>query len=138
MPDAPPADTFLSDLADKVADARVLLDKAQDIEKQAREEYELAEAALFDALENANVRAIRTPRGLFTLNDLAWASIEDPEAARHWSITEMPELVTLNSQRLSKLVRDFLRGNVDEPGALTEMPPGVAFKTSRKITWRRQ
>lgn len=123
----------LRQLADRLADARVRLEEIEDAAKKQRSEYEALESQLFDALENAGIRQVRTDRGLFGLNDLAWASIEDPEKARLWADREMPELLTLNLQRLSKIVRDTLKGEREGP-----MPDGVGFKTSRKITWRRQ
>jgi hypothetical protein len=59
--------------------------------------------------------------------------VTDEEAAKAWADGQMPELITLNRARLSKLVRDILKGDAEVP-----MPPGVNFTTSRKITWRRQ
>ena len=52
----------------------------------------------------------------------------------------MPELLTLNNARLSKIVRDALRGDVPIEGAVpgTGLMPGVGFTVSRKVTWRRQ
>lgn len=124
----------LKKLADLLADYKVRLEAAEDLVKNIRLDMEATEAQLFDALENAGIRQVRTDRGLFTQNDLAWAAIEDRDKALAWAENVMPELLMLNSQRLSKLIRDFLKGE----GDLAEMPDGVGFKTSRKITWRRQ
>lgn len=126
------------ELADKVADSRITLDRASDIQKQAQAEYDAAEAELFDAMENADLRSIRTERGLFSLNDLAWASVEDEDQARTWAEHHLPELLTLNRQRLSVIVRKIIKGEEDAPGVPAgQTPPGVTFRTSRKITWRR-
>lgn len=121
----------LKAIADDLAGARVALEAAMDAEKEARATYEQFEAELFEALENAGIRQFRTERGLFTQNDLAWASVTDEEQARAWAEANMPELLLLNRQRLSTVVRSALK----EGEAL---PPGVDFTTSRKITWRRQ
>lgn len=121
----------LKAIADDLADARLALERAMDAEKAARETYEAYEAELFDALENMGVRQFRTERGLFTQNDLAWAQVEDEAAARAWAEENRPELLLLNRQRLSVLVREALKGGAT-------LPPGVNFTTSRKITWRRQ
>lgn len=125
----------LADLAHLVADYKAKLDLLEDEKKRVQGDYDAAQAALFDALENAGIRQIRTQRGLFSMNDLAWASIEDVEKAKVWADLHHPELITLNLQRLSKYVRDFLKGADD--AAITELPEGVTFKTSRKITWKR-
>jgi histidinol dehydrogenase len=121
----------LAVIADDVAASRIALETAMDAEKSARAVYETYEAELFDALENAGIRQFRTGRGLFTQNDLAWAQVEDEEAARAWAEATAPELLLLNRQRLSVLVRAALKEGDD-------LPPGVTFTTSRKITWRRQ
>ncbi len=120
----------LEELAIRVAESRFALEQAMDVEKQTRAIYEMAETALFDALEAEGLRQIRTPRGLFSMNDLAWASVDDEDKARLWAEAENPELLTLNRQRLSVMVRRALENG--EP-----LPPGVTFTTSRKITWRR-
>jgi hypothetical protein len=121
----------LKAIADDLAGARVQLEAAMDAEKEARATYEQFETELFEALENAGIRQFRTERGLFTQNDLAWATVTDEEQARAWAEANMPELLLLNRQRLSTVVRSALK----EGEAL---PPGVDFTTSRKITWRRQ
>jgi hypothetical protein len=126
----------LRQLADLVADYRLKLDELEEQEKAVRGDYEAAESALFDALENAGIRQIRTPRGLFTLNDLAWAKIEDPEKARAWADQNMPDLLTLNIQRLSPVIRHFLKGDAD--AGIDAIPEGITYTLSRKITWRRQ
>jgi len=127
----------LAQLADKLADLRVLLEMAEDEAKKIRGNYEEVEGALFDALENAGIKQIRIPRGLFTMNDLAWASVTDEEAARAWADQQAPELLTLNRQRLSVIVRHALKGEEEHGLAAGELPPGVTFTTSRKINWRR-
>jgi hypothetical protein len=129
----------LMDLADTLANRKLAVLEAADILKIRQEEHDAAEAELFDALEATGVRQIRTPRGLFSLNDLAWARIADPEKARAWAETYLPEVITLNLQRVSKIVRDALKGEVDVEGAGPDgLPPGVTYSTSRKVTWRRQ
>jgi hypothetical protein len=127
-------------LADDLATARVNYDAAQDLANTLKERYDAIEANLFDVMEGAGLQSIRTERGLFRLNDLAWAKIEDPEAAKAWADDHMPELLTLNSARLSKVVRDALKGDVPIEGAVpgTGLMPGVGFSLTRKITWRRQ
>lgn len=124
--------TAFADLAEDLANKRIALDAANDIAKERQAEYDKAEATLFDALENAGLQQIRTERGLFRLNDLAWASVIDESAARAWAEENEPALLLLNRQRLSVIVRQALKG---EDGVV--IPPGVDFKTSRKITWRR-
>jgi len=135
-----PAPDVLKRLADVLADARIEYDKAQEIADDRKKAYDAVEAATFDAMEAAGLTSIRTERGLFRLNDLAWAKTEDPEAAKAWADTYMPELLTLNNARLSKVVRDALRGDVPIEGAVpgTGLMPGVGFTVSRKVTWRRQ
>lgn len=129
---APTAKGVTASLAEELAVKRVALDMAKDAEKLAQEEYDKVEADLFDALENAGIRSVRTERGLFSLNDLAWATVTDEAAARAWAEAHMPELLLLNRQRLSVVVRQHLKG---EEGV--DMPDGVDFRTQRKITWRR-
>jgi len=121
----------LKALADRLADARLVLDEAMDAEKAARAVYEEYEAQLFDELENLGIRQFRTDRGLFSMNDLAWAQVTDEAEARSWAEESQPELLLLNRQRLSVVVREALKEGRD-------LPPGVEFTTSRKITWRRQ
>lgn len=120
-------------MTEKLVLLRTRLEMAEDEAKRIRGNYEQVEAELFDALENAGLRKIATKDGLFMLNDLAWAKVTDAEAAKEWADQVMPELLTLNLQRLSKLVRDTLKG--EREGGI---PPGVDYTTSRKINWRRQ
>lgn len=120
-------------LTHKLADLRIWLEMVEDEAKRIRSNTEQVEAELFDAMENAGLKNVRTERGLFMLNDLAWAKITDPEQARLWADQNEPALLTLNLQRLSKIVRDTLRG--EREGGI---PPGVDYSTSRKINWRRQ
>jgi multidrug efflux pump subunit AcrA (membrane-fusion protein) len=128
----------IAELCDLVADRKILVDKAQDLLKQAQAEYDEVEAQLFDHMENAGLVSVRTDRGLFRLNDLAWASVEDEDQARAWAEANMPELMMLNRQRLSVVVRKIIKGEEDAPGVTPgQTPPGVTFRTSRKITWRR-
>jgi hypothetical protein len=127
----------LADLAEMLANARVTLDEANDVAKEKQAVYDTIEADLFDQLENAGIQQIRTERGLFRLNDLAWATVTDEAAAREWAEQNEPALLLLNRQRLSTVVRQIIKGEAVpglEPG---QFPPGVDFKTSRKITWRR-
>ena len=123
----------LVEMTHLLANLRIRLEMAEDEVKRIRKGYEGVEAELFDAMENAGLKNVRTERGLFTLNDLAWAKVTDAVAAKAWADAEMPELLMLNLQRLSKIVRDTLKGERD--GGI---PPGVDFTTSRKINWRRQ
>lgn len=135
---------LLSKLADHLADARVALDHAQENEKLAHDKYDAIEQAMFDSMEAAGLTSIRSDRGLFRMNDLAWAKIADPAAARLWAELNEPDLLTLNNARLSKIVRDALKGEATieggEPDPMTgvSLPKGVTYTTSRKITWRRQ
>jgi hypothetical protein len=132
---APPG---LKELAHVLADARVALDLANDAAKEAQATFDGIEAKLFDALEGAGLTSIRTERGLFRLNDLAWAAVEDEDKARAWAEENEPALLTLNRQRLSVIVRRVITGDEAAPGLEPGvMPPGVNFRTSRKISWRR-
>jgi len=125
-----PADGPLSALADRLADARNAMEEALDAAKTFGEAYAKVEAELFDALEQQGLTSIRTPRGLFRLNDMAWARIADAALAREWAEANMPEVITLNHTRLSVVVREALKGG-------RPIPPGIDFTMSRKITWRR-
>lgn len=124
------AEARLSAIADKLANARNLLDAVEDSARQYRADYEQVEAELFEALEQQGLRSIRTDRGLFSLNDLAWAKIADAATARAWADENMPEVITLNHTRLSVVVREALKKG-EEP------PPGIDYTLSRKINWRR-
>ncbi|HEY6058725.1 MAG TPA: hypothetical protein VIV06_11870 [Candidatus Limnocylindrales bacterium] len=124
----------LDGLAAEYAKARTALDQALDALKPVRAAHDEAERALFDAMENQGLASIRTHLGLFRVDDLADAKVEDEGAARAWAEQAMPELLLLNRQRLSALVRRILRGEEDVP---KELPPGVTFATRQGITWRR-
>lgn len=134
----------LQALADDLADKRVIWEAADNLAKTHRQQYEDAQTRLFDALEAGGLRAVRTARGLFSINDLPWAQVVDPERARLWADQNMPDLLGLNHARLSKIIRDALKGDVTIDGGVphdnpmgVSMPPGVDYTTSRKITWRR-
>lgn len=127
----PESRASLDALVNAYADARRAREEADDRVKRLTDIEQRAETALFDEMERLNLRSVKHDRGLFMLNDLAWASVEDREAVLSWAQREFPELLTLNNQRLSVLVREYLKGERDE------MPPGTGFKTSRKINWRR-
>jgi hypothetical protein len=89
------------------------------------------EQALFDAIENAGLRSVKVAGlGTFSLYDLAWAKIADRNVAMKWAEDNCPEVITLNHQQLSVMVRAALK----EEGP---MPEGVEFTTSRKISWRK-
>jgi hypothetical protein len=121
----------LDELAATYANKRVVREQYDHLLNNARKEEDEAQARLFDALEAQGLRAIRTPLGLFSLNDLPWAQVLDPVAAREWAEENMPELITLNIQRLSPFIRPFIKSG-------EELPPGVTFTVSRRITWRRE
>jgi len=132
---APP---HIGQLADALADARINLERAKDEVSNLQGVYDAIEADLFEALENLDVRSFRTPRGLFMLNDTVWASVSDEAAARQWAEANMPELITLNRNRLAVVVRTVLKGEEAVPGLEPgQQPPGVDWKASRKINWRR-
>lgn len=128
---ASPGPGKFNDLIEAYALARANRERLDDETKAAREKEAAAEAALFDRMEQQNLRSVRHEQyGLFILNDLAWADVRDRAKAREWAENEMPELLLLNSSQLSTVVRAALRGERD-------MPPGVEAKFSRKINWRR-
>lgn len=116
----------IRNLADRFHQMKIVRDAATDTLKRAQEEYDRAEADLFDALEDAGLQSVRTPAGLFGLNDLAWPRIEDRERLMAWAEHERPELLTLNLQRLQTPLREALRDGV-------ELPPGLGYTTTRKI-----
>lgn len=121
----------LQDLARRYAEERETLNDMQAAAKAQQARVDEAQEALFTALENQGVESTRVPElGLFSMNDLAWARIVDRPRALAWAEERMPEVLTLNHQQLSKVVRDALKGE-------GEMPEGVDFTTSRKITWRK-
>lgn len=128
--ETPGAGDRIGNYVDRYADACIVLDEAEEAAKAARATKERLEDELFTLLEAEGVRQVRHARGLFTMNDLAWASVEDEAAAREWAEQSMPEIITLNRQRLAVVVRTALRES--QP-----LPPGVTFTTSRKVTWRR-
>lgn len=88
--------------------------------------YIEAEAELFEAIENAGLSSVRTPQGLFSLNDLAWPKIEDRDRLLAWAENEHPELLTLNLQRLQTPLREALKKG-------DELPPGLSYSVTRKI-----
>lgn len=121
----------LDALINAYADARLYREQADDHAKKLRATETEIEGKLFEAMERLNLRAVRHARGLFTLNDLAWAVVDDEGSARDWAESNMPELLLLNRQRLSVVVREHLKGERDA------LPPGVSWRTSRGINWRR-
>ena len=128
--DAPVAAGPIDELIQAYAAARSAREDSDARTKRLRVAEEAAERELFDELERQNLRSARHALGLFGLNDTAWAAIEDRDAARIWAEAEAPELITLNSQRLSAMIRERLREGDD-------LPPGVGYTVSRKINWRR-
>jgi hypothetical protein len=100
-------------------DAKAVLDN---IDRQ----YAESEADLFEAIENAGLSSVRTPEGLFSLNDLAWPKIDDRDLLLAWAEAEHPDFLTLNLQRLQTPLREALRnGDV--------LPPGLGYSVTRKI-----
>jgi hypothetical protein len=118
--------SHVRDLADEYHMRKIARDAAKQTYERHQAEYDIAEAALFDAIENAGLQSIRTPAGLFSLSDLAWPRIEDRERLMTWAENEAPELLTLNLQRLQTPLREALKDG-------SELPPGLGFTTSRKI-----
>lgn len=112
------------------ADARTAREQADDRAKRLRETESKVEAALFDEMERLNLRSVRHARGLFMLDDKAWASVLDEHQLREWCEREFPEVLLPNLTRLAVLVRQAVKGE-------REMPPGVEPKFSRKLNWRR-
>lgn len=109
---------------------RVFKEMAADALTEAEKELSTAETALFDEMERMGLQSIRTPDGTFSLNDLPYARVADEDKARAWADDNLPELLTLNRQRLSTVVRQRLKAGED-------LPPGVDFWSKRGITWRR-
>lgn len=127
----------LDTLSRRFAETRTEYERLDGLRKLAAEALDAATADLFDALEQLGLRSIRTARlGIFSLNDLADAKVEDPAAFVEWAKREAPEILHPNYQRLSKLVRDALKGDYEFPGTESELPPGVTYRTRRGITWR--
>jgi len=120
-------DALISDFAN----AKARLQNLEAEKKELEAEVRVAEALLFDALEDDGLRSVKTDDlGTFSMNDLAWAKIEDREKALAWADQNRPEMLTLNHMQLSMVVREALKGE-------GEIPPGVDFTTSRKINWRK-
>jgi hypothetical protein len=116
-------------LAVAYAAAKRGLEKIKEQEKTQSKATQEIEAALFDALEDEGLTSVGIEDvGKFRLNDLAWAKIEDRALALAWADENRPEMLTLNHQQLSVVVRNALKGD-------GEIPPGVTFTASRKIGW---
>lgn len=126
----------LRDLADQYAFQRTVVEAMKDELKPEDAKLVAITATLFDAMEAAGLHSVRTAKGLFTLSDLADAKVIDATTFVEWAKQEMPEILHPNFQRLSKLVRDSLKGESSFPG-IEGLPPGVDFATRRGITWRR-
>ena len=119
----------IENLAVAYAAAKRSLEKIKEQEKIQSKETGRLEADLFDALEDEGLTSVGIAElGKFRLNDLAWAKIEDREKAMAWAEEQKPELLTLNHQQLSVIVRRAIEGE-------GEIPPGVTFTASRKIGW---
>lgn len=116
----------IRDLADEFHMRKIARDAAKETLDRHQAEYDKAEADLFDAIENAGLSSVRTPAGLFSLNDLAWPKVEDRDRLVAWAEHENPELLSVNLQRLQTPLREALREGKD-------LPPGLGFTTSRKI-----
>lgn len=129
--DVPVAGGGLDALITAYADARTAREQADDRAKRLRDTEAKVEAALFDEMEKLNLRSVRHARGLFMLDDKAWATVLDESALRAWCEREMPEVLLPNMTRLAVIVRQALKGERDE------MPPGVEPRFSRKLNWRR-
>lgn len=139
LPPPPPARVRerLDDLANDYAVKRSLVEMLKDDLKVPQAQQDEAEALLFDAMEQLGLRMFRHETlGSFGLSDLASAKVEDPAAFVAWAKDQMPEILKPEYNRLSKLVRDHLKGDFDFPGA-TDLPPGVDFVTRRGIRWTR-
>jgi hypothetical protein len=120
-----------AEIARAFAKERAKLTVIQDKEKAQAAIVGELEQDLFDAIENAGLRSVKVAAlGTFSLYDLAWAKIEDRDKALKWAEDNCPEVITLNHQQLSVMVRAALK----EEGP---MPEGVEFTTSRKISWRK-
>ena len=118
-------------LAEAFAREKRALEAIKESEKEQSSITSKAEAALFDALEDAGLTSVKIAGlGSFRLNDLAWAKIEDRQAALEWAEQQRPEMLTLNHQQLSVVVRQAIKGE-------GEIPPGVTFTASRKIGWKK-
>jgi len=118
----------IRDLADEFHLLVVERSAAKATLEEVEARYDVAQARLFDAIEAAGLRSVRTGAGMFSLNDLAWPRIADPSAALAWAEANAPEFITLNHQRLISPVREAIKEGRD-------LPPGVDFTTSRKIRY---
>lgn len=128
--EAPAPERFEKLIAD-YAIARSRREQIEEEKKRASQAEAIAEAKLFDALEGAGLRSVRSKElGLFTLSDVAWAAVTDPVAARAWVDANMPEVLSMNATKLAVVVREAARGE-------REMPPGLDAKYTRRIGWRR-
>lgn len=142
--EAPELPRQLHHLADEYAIARVRLEQALDAVKGPREAFEQAERALFDALENQNLTAVRSPAGYFRRDVTVDAQVLDRQEFAEWAKAHMPEILLPNYQRLSKLVRDALGAGAKrrEPEdafglGVGQIPPGVDYNPRRGIAWTR-
>lgn len=133
----PAASGRVADLITEYASARTVLSDAKARLVPLQTAKDAAEAALFDFMENQDLRSVRHGElGLFILSDLAEPVMEDPRAFVAWAEDTMPELLTANRSRLAVVIREVLRGE-RSLGLDSEMPPGVAYTTRRTINWRR-
>jgi len=113
-------------LADTFHVIKAERDTAKLVLDEIEPRYVEAESALFEAIENAGLESVRTTRGLFSLNDLAWPRIEDRDRLLAWAEAEHPDLLTLNLQRLQTPLRAALKEG-------QELPPGLTYSVTRKI-----
>ena len=124
------ANERIADIAQWLHALRIARDAAKQSYQKAEAEYAEQEAKLFDALEDAGLSSVRLPEiGLFSLNDLAWPQITDPEKALAWAEANHPEFVTLNHQRLQTPIREAIKEGREQEFA----DNGIGFTTSRKI-----
>lgn len=125
-----PAPDSINALIEAYAAARSAKTEAAERQKKLQQVEDHATRDLFDALERVNLRSVKHDTlGTFSLNDLAWPKVVDEELVRAWAQMEMPDVITVNKQRLAVIVREALKGERD-------MPPGLEYSTSRKINWR--
>lgn len=125
-----PHDGRLNHMAFRLVQLRNLKKLAEEALDEASKEVTKLELELFDAMEAQGLRLIRTPDGTFSLNDLAWAKIDNEAEARAWAEANLPEAITLNHNRLSVIVRERIKAG--EP-----LPPGITYSVSRKINVRK-
>lgn len=120
----------LDALIEAYVSARSQREQASERVKRLQEIEDRVTADLFDSMERLNLRSAKHDNlGTFALNDLAWAKVIDEPTARAWAETAYPELLSVNRQRLSVIVREALKTG-------DALPPGVDFTTTRKISWR--